>query len=185
VTDEPVTLAGWSLGGMLAIQIASDSLLPLKQLVLIATTPRFTNADDWTFGLPAVQVHALKRNLKRHFEKTLAEFFRLTLAGETVPLERLKVIRNFAVINRPLPNEGTAVDLLDVLAGQDQREALASIGCPVLVIHGSDDQVSPCEAGRYIADTVEDGYLVEFHGVGHAPFWSKPEEFAGTLREYC
>lgn len=185
VADEPVILAGWSLGGMLAMQIASNSLHPLKQLVLIGTTPRFTNKDDWSLGLPAAQVHALKRNLKRHFEKTLAEFFRLTLSGEAISPERLRAIRNFAVINKPLPEKDTAVSFLEVLACQDQRESLASIDCPVLVMHGSEDQVSPIAAGRYIAEAVKDGSLVEFPGVGHAPFWSKPEVFADTLREHC
>ncbi len=184
-TDQPVTLAGWSLGGMVAMQIARTRLIPLKRLVLIGTTPRFTNSDDWTLGLPAVQVHALARNLKRRFEKTLGDFFSLSLAGESVPLERLRAIRSFALKNRPLPRLDVAVDLLDMLANQDQREALGLIECPVLVMHGSKDQVSPFVAGQYIAEAVQDGRLVEFPGVGHAPFWSMPGTFADTLREGC
>ena len=185
VTDGSVSLVGWSLGGMLSIQIAGDGLLPVRRMVLIGTTPRFTNADDWSFGLPATQVHALERNLKRRFEATLGDFFALTFAEENISRERLRAIRNFAVINQPLPDCDVALDLLELLAIQDQREVLPSIGSPVLVLHGELDRIAPVGAGRYIAGCVADGTFVEFAGVGHAPLLSEPGEVAQRIREFC
>ncbi len=71
----PYTLVGWSLGGMLSLQIASDGKLPVERLSLIGSTPKFTAGDDWSFGLPATQVRAMARNLKRQFETTLPSSF--------------------------------------------------------------------------------------------------------------
>lgn len=184
VIDAPVILSGWSLGGMLAIQLARCGSIEVERLALVGTTPRFTNSDDWEFGLPSTQVRALTRNLKRRFEATLADFFSLTFAGESVSLERLREIRNFAVRNCPLPDKTAAVDMLEQLTMQDQRGELAGLNCPVLVMHGALDQVSPVAAGRYIAETVPNGTFVEFPGAAHAPFWSQPEEFVARLREF-
>ena len=185
VTDVPFALVGWSLGGMISINIASSGSCPVKNLTLIGTTPRFTKSGDWDYGLPATQVRVLARNLKRRYEATLGEFFSLSISGEIITSERLRTIRNFAVRNSQLPDKAVAENLLGQLAAQDQRGALASIECPVLVIHGENDHVSPVDAGRYLATAVPNGRMAEFPGVGHAPFWSQPKKFVDCLREHC
>lgn len=185
VIDEPVSLAGWSLGGMLALQMASSRMVPLTRLVLTGTTPRFTNTEDWNSGLPNSQVQALSRNLKRKFESTLTDFFKLTFAGETLSLERLRTIRNFAVLNKPLPDKEVTLEFLNLLSNQDQRDVLADINCPVIVMHGTEDQVAPFAAGQYIVENVVDGAMIAFPNVGHAPFWSAPRKFSDVLLEFC
>lgn len=185
VVQGPVALIGWSLGGMLAMEMASRQMLPVDRLVLIGTTPRFTLSDDWTCGLPSAQVRALARNLERSFEATLANFFALAFAGEKIALERLRMIRSFAVKRSPLPDRDAALGLLKMLAVQDQRETLAAIKQPVLVLHGDLDQISPLAAGRYLAATLAAGHLEAFSGVGHGPFLSQPQAAAEKIREFC
>jgi len=185
VERSPVTLAGWSLGGMLALQIAYQKLLPIDRLILVGTTPRFTLDDDWAFGLPAGQVHALARNLKRRFEPTLADFFALAFSGEDISPARLREIRNFAVKRSPIPDREAALGLLDLLARQDQREILSAIKLPVLVLHGDQDQIAPLAAGQYLSEKLPDGQLVKFSGIGHAPFLSQPQVTAEKIREFC
>ena len=118
----PCALVGWSLGGMLSLQIVSDGVLPVQRLVLMGSTPKFTIGEDWPYGLPATQVRAMARNLKRQFEPTLAEFFALTFAGVTISIGRLRAIRNFAVRASSLPDQNAAFALLNMLAEQDQRD---------------------------------------------------------------
>jgi pimeloyl-[acyl-carrier protein] methyl ester esterase len=181
----PVTLIGWSLGGMLSLEIVNQNRLPVDRLVLIGTTPRFTSSDDWLPGLPIVQVRSLARNLKRRFEAALGDFFSLAFAGEDISKERLRAIRNFAVRQCPLPDRTVALDLLNMLAVQDQREILSDIHQPVLVMHGSLDRIAPVTAGRYLAESLPQGRFVEFAGVGHSVFLSKPQEAATNIREFC
>jgi pimeloyl-[acyl-carrier protein] methyl ester esterase len=185
VEDSPVALGGWSLGGMLALEMARQKPLAIERLVLIGTTPRFTSGGDWTFGLPVVQVRALARNLERRFETTLADFFNLAFAGEDISKERLQEIRNFAVKKSPLPDSGAALTLLQGLAVHNQLEALAQVGQRTLVMHGEMDQVTPLAAGKYLAETLPRGQFIEFPGVGHGLFLSRPQEVAAKLREFC
>ena len=185
IESEPVTLVGWSLGGMLSMEIASRNQLPVNRLVLIGTTPHFTLDDDWMYGLPLAQLRALARNLERRFEATLGDFFSLAFAGENISKERLRTIRNFAVRQSPLPDPGVALDLLNMLAVQDQRALLSAIPQPALVLHGALDQIAPVAAGSYLAKMLPQGRLVEFAGVGHAPFLSQPQEAVTHIREFC
>jgi pimeloyl-[acyl-carrier protein] methyl ester esterase len=185
VVQGPAILAGWSLGGMLAMEMASSEATAVDRLVLIGTTPRFTLSEDWSCGLPAVQVRALARNLERRFEGTLADFFALAFAGEKIAVERLRTIRSFAVKHSPLPDRDAALDLLNILEEQDQREILSAIKQPVLVLHGEQDQISPFAAGQYLSETFAEGHLEAFAGVGHGPFLSRPQEAVAKIREFC
>lgn len=185
VVREPVSLVGWSLGGMLSLEIAGQRVLPVDRLVLIGTTPRFTLNDDWTFGLPPAQVRALARNLARRFEATLGDFFSLAFAGENISKERLRTIRNFAVRQSSLPDHAVALDLLNMLAVQDQRAILPDITPPTLVLHGELDQIAPVAAGRYLAEVLPQGVFAGFAGVGHGPFLSKPRDVVAKIREFC
>ena len=181
----PVTLVGWSLGGMLSLEIARQNKLPVDRLVLVSTTPRFTLSDDWQFGLPLSQVHALARDLEQRFEATLGSFFSLAFAGENITRERLRMIRTFAVRQSSLPDHDAALSLLNMLAIQDQRKSLYEIHQPALVLHGELDQIAPVSAGHYLAEMLPQGSFTEFSGVGHCPFFSQPQVVAARIREFC
>lgn len=185
VAPGPLLLGGWSLGGMAALELAARTTVPVDRLLLLATTPRFTATANWTHGLPAIQVKALRRNLERRFEATLGDFFTLTFAEGEAGAERLRAIRAFAVRPGGLPDPASAAAWLDLLAQQDQRALLPRIDCPALVLHGSEDRVTPVGAGRALAAALRRGRLVEVAGAGHAPFWTQPGRIAGLLREFC
>lgn len=181
----PRLLGGWSLGGMVAMELAARPGSAVSRLALIATTPRFTSGDDWSHGLPAGQVQALRRNLARRFEATLGDFFELTFTPGEINGERLRAIRAFAVHAGTRPDPSSAAQLLAVLAEQDQRPLLPAIGCPALVVHGTADRVTPVGAGRHLAAALPQGELLELDGVGHAPFWSRPAAVAAALRGFA
>jgi pimeloyl-[acyl-carrier protein] methyl ester esterase len=181
----PVLLGGWSLGGMVAMELAARRDAPVSRLLLIATTPRFIAAPDWPHGLPAGQVQVLRRSLARHFAATLGDFFAMTFAAGEVEAARLQAIRDFALRPAVLPDRAAAAALLDLLVTQDQRALLPGIRCPVLVAHGTLDRVTPVGAGRALAQLLPQAELCEFAGLGHAPFWTQPATVARAIREFC
>ena len=185
IESAPVALGGWSLGGMLALEMARQKPQRIDRLLLIGTSPRFTSGDDWTFGLPEVQVRALGRSLARRFEATLADFFNLAFAGEDISKERLRAIRRFAVKQSPLPDQVAAMELLKGFSEQNQLDLLSQIDQPALVIHGGLDQITPLAAGRYLAASLPHGEFLEFPGVGHGPFLSRPQEVVARILEFC
>ncbi len=188
VAPSPCLLGGWSLGGMVALSLVAEVGLMPEGLVLISTTPRFTQNEDWSFGLPTTEVRLLERNLKRSFQSTLGQFFKRMFVDEPVSAERLREIRQFAVYGENLPDATNAARLLRQFANQDQRALLAHVHCPVLVVHGERDEITPVAAGRYLAEMCKRTRLQVLPAVGHAPFLSQPEVVAaelGSFVEWC
>ncbi len=64
------------------------------------------------------------------------------------------------------------------------REAYARIQCPVLVIHGDQDAISPPARGAALAE-VTGGRLVTIEGAGHMPHARDPVRVNLLLREFA
>jgi len=60
-----------------------------------------------------------------------------------------------------------------VAGGRSVTEASAHVRCPVVVVHGTEDQVVPFEAGARLAE-LTGGALVAFEGSGHLPQGREP-----------
>jgi pimeloyl-ACP methyl ester carboxylesterase len=59
----------------------------------------------------------------------------------------------------------------------------AASRCPVLVVHGDDDQISPARRGRSLAEATG-GALVVLEGAGHIPMARDPVKVNLLLREF-
>jgi proline iminopeptidase len=68
---------------------------------------------------------------------------------------------------RSYDTEGTARQLIAMLATGDQRRELEKVRAPTLVIHGADDHLVPKSAGRDVAKHIPGAKLLEFDGMGH------------------
>jgi pimeloyl-ACP methyl ester carboxylesterase len=62
---------------------------------------------------------------------------------------------------------GAARHVLAVLAASDRLHLLTRIRCPTHVIHGVDDPLIPCEAGKELADIIDGATLQLVPGMGH------------------
>ncbi|SHI45682.1 carboxylesterase BioH (pimeloyl-CoA synthesis) [Malonomonas rubra DSM 5091] len=177
-------LLGWSLGGQVALQLALESPLLLEKLLLVATTPCFCRTDGWLHGLPKTQVKALSRNIDRCYEKTMGDFFQLQFTGEELDRRRYREIIGFAVRPGKLPEKKQAKTLLDVLSQADLRAQLQQVQLPVHILHGELDQIVPVGAGEFLADTLQEAQLQRMSGVGHAPFFSRPQQTVASWLEF-
>ncbi|RMF44926.1 MAG: alpha/beta fold hydrolase, partial [Deltaproteobacteria bacterium] len=177
-------LCGWSLGGMLALQLAGVRRLDTAGLVLVGTTPRFTNGGGWTGGLPPGQLAAMRRDVRRSYRPTMESFFRLMFTEGELDQAAYRQVARRTVSPRTLPSQQVAEAGLELLARTDLRALLPAVDVPVLVAHGTEDAIIPAAAGQYLADTLSGARLEVFAGVGHAPFLSRPERFRQLLEDF-
>lgn len=171
---EKVTLLGWSLGGMIAQELAARFPQRVERLILLATTPCFVSTPDWPHGLTDTTVRALARDFKRAPTPTLANFWSLQFQGECPPPSPLRVDVETA----------TALGGLELLRQVDLRCHLSAITLPTLVLHGCADVIIPIGAGRFLSDALPQAHFHEFSGCGHAPFYRAAAPVSVVIRDF-
>jgi 3-oxoadipate enol-lactonase len=67
----------------------------------------------------------------------------------------------------------------------DTSARLARLAMPILVVHGTEDEVIPVENGRLIASLIPGARLEIIDGVGHMFIWERPGRSAELVREHA
>ncbi len=178
------TLVGWSMGAQVALQAFPAVRDRLAALVLVSGTPKFAAAADYPYGLPAKEARGMALRLKRDYAKTMGEFFRGMFGEGELPWDHYQQMVRRVVIPGLRPAPHAAMDSLAALNEEDQRPVLPLIDLPTLIVHGDRDTICLPGAAHYMAERIADAQLGIMHGVGHAPFLSRPAEFNAILKDF-
>lgn len=173
----PAVWLGWSLGGLAAMQIALQHPGQVRALILVASTPRFVQASDWSQAMPPPFLETFADQLADDYEGTLQRFLALQVKDSEDAREALRRLRRQVL-------DGTELDPaalrsgLAILQQADLRDRLLQLGnLPVLQIFGGRDMLVPPASAQAQAALFANCRQVVIEGAGHAPFVSHPELF--------
>lgn len=161
--EEKIFLAGWSLGGLLALEAALSSPKGVAGLVLVNATARFCRDKDYPSGTPEAELRALTRAVRRTPAATIAGF----LANAAKPYHHEDAEHRDRTQAALALGSDVLLRGLDRLAATDLRNQLPRLHCPLLAVHGREDAVIPWQASEYITHNVPHGKLVLHDHVGH------------------
>jgi pimeloyl-ACP methyl ester esterase len=184
---EGVTLCGWSLGGMLALQAALLAPQRIDGLILIGSSPSFTQRADWLHAQPPTLLDAFTAAVSENPETTLLRFIALLNQGDAKPRAAIRAL-NDALSADHYPDTASLIQGLNWLRDVDLREQLdsiASIATPALLIHGDKDPLMPLAAAQWLHDALPNSQLEIVPGAAHAPFINAPERIAKLIGDYC
>ena len=77
----PLTIVGWSLGGLVAMRWALARPDRVRRLVLVATSPRFVARDDWPHAMAPETLDRFGDELRIAWKLTVQRFLALQLQG--------------------------------------------------------------------------------------------------------
>lgn len=177
-------VAGWSLGGQLALAWARRYPQQVTRLMLIAATPRFVSAPDWPHGM-ALEVFAeFSASLTRDVVATLRRFLLLQTQGDAQARQVARQLEA-ALILQALPDGSVLIETLRWLQTTDLRAMLPEITQPTLVIHGDRDRIAAPAAGEYLAAQLPHARLALLAGAAHAAFISDPDAVCQLMTDFC
>jgi pimeloyl-[acyl-carrier protein] methyl ester esterase len=183
VLPRGATLIGWSLGGQLALQLASQPSLAVRRLVLIASSARFMQAPDWPHALSAAALQAFAVQLERDPQRTLSDFLELQVRGSADADAVGATLRQTLQQHGAPAPEALRVGLA-LLERSDLRELAREIDIPTLLIAGQYDRVTPPQAATALAQLMPQAQLLQIPRAGHAPFLSHPNQVSDALLEF-
>jgi pimeloyl-[acyl-carrier protein] methyl ester esterase len=157
-------LIGWSLGGLVAQQIANTYPEKLKQLVLICSSPKFSKSIEW----PGIEPKILER------------FIAIQAMGSVSVRQDSKTIKQ-AVQRYPPPSPVALAAGLDMLQSVDLREQLKTLSIPCQMFLGRLDTLVPDTVAPLVQLLNSKITIEVILDVSHAPFISNTESFAKRL----
>ena len=180
VDVRPLTLVGWSLGGLVAMRWARQEPGRIGRVALVATSPRFCAADGWPHGVAAETLARFGDELHVAWKLTIQRFLALQMHGSEHARTTLAALRH-QVFARGEPSPKALFGALDAIVTTDLRVEVADIGQPVIVISGSRDQLALPAAGRWLAERLPNARFALIEGAAHVPFLSHAEAFGAVL----
>lgn len=173
---QKVVLNGWSLGGAVVVEAASSLSERCAGLVLTGgATPIYVQKPDFPHGGTeedmAATLDALKAD-RVNFLHGLSQIVCAKDVGANIEHWFWQIF---------LEASPMASATLGELAAIDQREMLSSLEMPILSFVGSEDGFVAPEICRWVGDHHPDARVVEYEGVGHAPFIEAQAEYLQEL----
>ena len=174
---------GWSLGGMVGLELASSRPGDIAALVLVATTPCFLARDDWPNGMSPGVLDGFAAGLAGDYRRTIANFLALQTWGDENATQALRAMRA-SLDDHGEPDPRALAAGLEILRHADLRPQLERIAVPTLVIAGEHDRITPAAAGRELAARLPTARFVEVPKAGHAPFLSHADAVGREVTDF-
>jgi pimeloyl-ACP methyl ester carboxylesterase len=171
-------IAGFSLGGTIAMRMAIDHPTRVRGLVLVATSSRVgTTAADW-YRQRAEMVEHRDPLIRDTLDRDTADVY----SESPAELDAGLLIRRQSTSDpRGYGNACTAMAALNA-APLDPE--LSQISAPTLIVASERDRHCPPKAAEIIAAGIKGSRLEIIPGAGHPIPVEKPGELAGSMNSF-
>ncbi len=173
---------GWSLGGILAVSFASRYPDRVKQLGMLASSPKFTASDDWINAMQGDVLAGFGTSLSQDAEATIKRF--LSLVARGAPDQSVLRSLRDQVLAGGLPTSAGLSRGLHLLESLDLRQAFSELKMPTMVVLGERDTLVP----NGVLDDMKklnNGLIAhEITQAGHAPFLSHTGRCVQLLKDF-
>lgn len=174
---------GWSLGGMVAMQIAAQFPERVKALITVASTPQFVADERWPTALKPELLQGFRNLLDEDWEGTLIRFLALQCKDSDTMRDDVRMLKEIVYFHG-LPAQKALRCGLEILRDVRLLDELKKIQCPTLHVFGEKDNLVPVSASSALRQYQPDAQTAVIKGVSHVPFLSAPELFVAACRDF-
>lgn len=179
----PLTVLGWSFGGMVAQAWALAHPTRIKRLILSCTKPKFGQSEDWPIGTAPQVLQSFVDDFSNAAPATLERFLFTNVTGsDEARAARALVMRSAHA--RPTVQKEALVSGLKILIQFDARLRLSEITQPTLVVTGGLDRLTQPSIGAFFASALPAAQMLHIARAAHAPHLSHAAEFANAVRAF-
>ncbi|MBU9822190.1 pimeloyl-ACP methyl ester esterase BioH [Rahnella sp. BCC 1045] len=179
---QKASLVGWSLGGLVASQIALSAPQRVEKLITVASSPCFTAHEDWPGIRPDV-LQGFQHQLSEDFQRTVERFLALQTLGSNSARQDARLLKSI-VLNLPMPPAEVLNGGLEILRTADLRESVTTLTLPVLRIYGALDGLVPRKIVPLLDALLPDSHSEIIEKAAHAPFISHPDAFCEIVERF-
>ncbi|HIE7635079.1 pimeloyl-ACP methyl ester esterase BioH [Salmonella enterica] len=176
--DQAIWL-GWSLGGLVASQMALTHPERVQALVTVASSPCFSAREGWP-GIKPEILGGFQQQLSDDFQRTVERFLALQTLGTETARQDARTLKS-VVLAQPMPDVEVLNGGLEILKTVDLREALKNVNMPFLRLYGYLDGLVPRKIAPLLDTLWPHSTSQIMAKAAHAPFISHPAAFCQAL----
>jgi 3-oxoadipate enol-lactonase len=168
-----VHFCGLSMGGMIGMWLGIHEPERLHRLVLSNTAARIGTKELWNARIATVRKDGMRSVAAAVIERWFTPEFRASFPEKVARAQRM--LENS-------PPEGYAA-CCAAIRDMDQREAVAQIKTPTLVIYGGRDPVTPASEAHFLTEQIRGAVEVEL-AAAHLSNVEQPGAFTAAVSSF-
>lgn len=173
-------LGGWSLGGMLATELAARRGERCCGLLTLASNGCFVARSDWPQAMPETVFAAFLASCEQNAETCLKRFSLLCAQGASDP----RGLARLLAASAPRSSPAELLAGLQLLASMDTRAALQAYRGPQLHLFAAADALLPAQVAAALLALVPDVEIGLLEQASHAFVLERPHEVAAALAAF-
>ena len=170
---------GHSVSAMVGVLAALAAPEWFGALILVAPSPRYIDDGDYVGGFTEQDIQELLASLDSNYLGWSSAMAPVIVGNPDRPELGLELTESFCRTDPEIQKRFARVTFMS-----DNREDLARVAVPTLVLQCSDDVIAPDPVGEYVHRNLPGSELVKLRATGHCPNLSAPEETAAAIARF-
>jgi sigma-B regulation protein RsbQ len=147
--------------------------------VLIGPSPRYIDDGDYVGGFSEEDIEGLLDSMDSNYLGWSSAMAPVIMGNDDRPELGEELTNSFCRSDPEIAKQFARVTFLS-----DNRDDLAAVSTPCLVLQCSDDPIAPEAVGRYVAAGLPQARYVELEATGHCPNLSAPQETIAAIKSF-
>ena len=174
----PIVVCGLSMGGYVAFALYRRYPQLFKAMILTSTRA----GPDSPEGKASRETGI--KNARQNGISSIVDGMTPKLVSPFTLTTKKELVSSIREIMLETSTNGVVGALQGMRDRADSTPLLAEIECPVLIIHGADDQIIPFIESEKMCEQISDARLVAIAQAGHLPNMEQPERYNQVVRDF-
>ena len=174
-----VVFVGHSVSSMIGVLAAAAEPNRFGRLVLIGPSPRYIDDQDYVGGFTREDIDGLLESMESNYLGWSSTMAPVIMGNDDRPALSEELTNSFCRTDPEIAAHFARVTFLS-----DNREDLARVATPSLVLQCAHDAIAPEAVGAYVHDRLPNSSYVALNATGHCPNLSAPEETVASIKAF-
>jgi sigma-B regulation protein RsbQ len=170
---------GHSVSAMIGVLAAERDPALFSRLVLVGPSPRYIDDEDYAGGFSREDIDELLESLESNFLGWSSVMAPAIMGNPDRPELGEELTNSFCATDPEIAARFARVTFLS-----DNRDDLAGVGVPALVLQTREDAIAPPAVGRYVHEQIPGSSFVLLDATGHCPNLSAPRATIEAIRAF-
>jgi sigma-B regulation protein RsbQ len=174
-----VVFVGHSVAAMMGVLAAGMEPQRFARLVLIGPSPRYIDDPEYAGGFSRADIDGLLEALDSNYLGWASSMAPVIMGNADRPELGAELTNSFCRADPAIAAEFAQVTFLS-----DNREDLAKVSTPTLILQCAEDVIAPAAVGQYVHRHIPGSCMVNMAATGHCPNLSAPAETVAAIKAF-